>query len=189
MAAYNWTNRPLGDAIVYRLKNLLGVFIAAVLYFVFVYHFSNLYATEHHGVERFILLDGGIYTKLFWIVQILIGSLLPLAMVYHPTIGKSRPAIATACVLVIIGGIAQLYVLLIGGQAYPLDIFPGYEIVSTTFYEGVINSYSPSIWEITLGMGGVAVALLVVTVAIRVLRFLPDTLADDAIDPHAAKAD
>jgi molybdopterin-containing oxidoreductase family membrane subunit len=189
MASYKWTERPLGDAVLFRLKNLLGVFIAAVLYFVVVYHLSNLYATEHHSVERFILMDGGIYTKLFWIVQIIIGSLLPLAMLYHPTIGKSRPAIATASLLVIIGGFAQLYVLLIGGQAYPLDIFPGYEVVNSSFFAGVVNSYSPSIWEITLGVGGVAVALLVVAIAVRVLRFLPETLADDAIDPHAAKAD
>jgi molybdopterin-containing oxidoreductase family membrane subunit len=189
MASYKWTERPLGDAVLFRLKNLLGVFIAAVLYFVIVYHLSNLYATEHHSVERFILMDGGIYTKLFWIVQIIIGSLLPLAMLYHPTIGKSRPAIATASLLVIIGGFAQLYVLLIGGQAYPLDIFPGYEVVNSSFFAGVVNSYSPSIWEITLGVGGVAVALLVVAIAVRVLRFLPETLADDAIDPHAAKAD
>ncbi|VAW82678.1 Sulfite reduction-associated complex DsrMKJOP protein DsrP (= HmeB) [hydrothermal vent metagenome] len=185
MASYNWTNRPLGDAILLRLKNLLGVFIAAVLYFVFVYHLSNLYATEHHGVERFILMDGGIYTKLFWVVQILIGSLLPLAMLYHPTTGKSRPAIATAAVLVVIGGFTQVYVLLIGGQAYPLEMFPGYE-VSSSFYDGVINSYSPSIWEITLGVGGVAFALIMVTLAVRVLRFMPETLADEAIDPQAA---
>jgi len=188
MAAYNWTNRPLGNAILYRLKNLLGVFIAAVLYFVAVYHLSNLYATEHHSVERFILMDGGIYTKLFWIVQILLGSLVPLVMVYHPSIGKSRPAIATACVLVIIGGLAQLYVLLIGGQAFPLDMFPGYE-VSSSFFDGVVNSYSPSIWEITLGVGGIAIALLLVTVAVRVLRFLPETLDDGVVDPHATKAD
>ena len=190
MAAYKWTDRPLGDAVLFRLKNLLGVFIASVLYFVMVYHLTNLYATQHHGVERFLLLDGGIYTQLFWVVQILLGSLLPLAMVYHPTIGKSRPAIATAALLVIIGGFAQVYVLLIGGQAYPLTIFPGYEVISSTFHEGVINSYSPSIWEITLGLGGVAVTLLVVTVAVRVLRFLPETLADSVVDPHAAnKAD
>jgi molybdopterin-containing oxidoreductase family membrane subunit len=188
MAAYNWTNRPLGNAILHRLKNLLGVFIAAVLYFVAVYHLSNLYATEHHSVERFILMDGGIYTTLFWFVQILLGSLVPLVMVYHPSIGKSRPAIATACALVIIGGLAQLYVLLIGGQAFPLDMFPGYE-VSSSFFDGVVNSYSPSIWEITLGVGGIAIALLLVTVAVRVLRFLPETLDDGVVDPHAAKAD
>jgi molybdopterin-containing oxidoreductase family membrane subunit len=185
MASYNWTNRPLGDAVLYRLKNLLGVFIGAVLYFVFVYHTTNLYATEHHGIERFILLDGGIYTKLFWIGQIILGSLVPLFMLYHPTIGKSRPAIATAATLVIVGGFAQLYVILIGGQAYPLEMFPGYEVTSG-FFDGVINSYSPSIWEITLGAGGVAFALAMVTVAVRVLRFMPESLADEAIDPHAA---
>lgn len=184
MAAYNWTGRPLGNAVLFRLKNLLGVFIASVLYFVTVYHLTNLYATEHHGVERFILMDGGIYTGLFWIVQILLGSLLPLAMVYHPTIGKSRAAIATACALVIIGGIAQLYVLIIGGQAYPLVLFPGAE-VSSAFFDGQVNSYSPTIWEITLGLGGVAVALLVVTIGVRVLRFLPETLEDAVVDPHA----
>lgn len=188
MAAYNWTGRTLGNAIVYRLKNLLGVFVAAVLYFVVVYHLTNLYATEHHGVERFILMDGGIFTKLFWIVQIGLGSLVPLAMLYHPTIGKSRPAIATACALVIIGGLALLYVLLIGGQAYPLVLFPGYDVTST-FFDGQINHYSPTIWEITLGVGGIAIALLIVTVAVRVLRFLPETLEDAVVDPHAAKAD
>ena len=188
MASYKWTERPLGDAIIYRLKNLLGVFVAAVLYFVMVYHFTNLYATEHHGVEKFILMDGGIYTKLFWIVQIGLGSLLPLVLLYHPTIGKSRSAIGTACGLIIVGGFAQLYVILIGGQAYPLEMFPGYE-VSSSFFDGGINSYSPSIWEITLGVGGVAVALLVVTVAVRVLRFLPESLEDAIVDPHAAKAD
>ncbi len=188
MAAYAWTKRPLGDAVLFRLKNLLGVFIASVLYFVAVYHLTNLYAAENSGVEHFILMDGGIYTKLFWIVQILLGSLLPLAMVYHPTIGKSRPAIATAAALVIIGGFAQLYVLLIGGQAYPLEMFPGYEVTSS-FFDGQVNSYSPSIWEITLGVGGIATSLLMVTIAVRVLKFLPVSLEDAVVDPHAAKAD
>ncbi len=188
MASYNWTRRPLGDAVLLRLKNLLGVYIAAVLYFVLVFNLTNLYATEHHGIERFILLDGGIYTKLFWIVQIGLGSLLPLAMIYHPTIGKSRPAIATAAALVIVGAFAQLYVILIGGQAYPLEIFPGYEVVSSAFFDGQVNSYSPSVWEIALGVGGIALALMIVTIGVRVLRFLPESLEDAAVDPHAKGA-
>lgn len=185
MASYNWTGRPLGEAIINRLKNLLGVFIAAVLYFVLVYHLTNLYMTGRHGIERFLLLDGGIYTSLFWIVQIILGSLLPLVMIYHPAISKSRAAIGTACALVIIGGLAQMYVILIGGQAYPLEMFPGYEVTSS-FFDGVVATYKPSIWEITLGVGGVAVALLVVTIGVRVLRFLPESLDDSVVDPHAA---
>ncbi len=186
MAAYKWTQRPLGDALLFRLKNLLGVFIAAVLYFVLVYHLTNLYMTEHHGVEKFILAGGNIYTKLFWIVQIGIGSLLPLAMIYHPTIGKNRGAIATAAMLVIVGAFAQLYVILIGGQAYPLVLFPNYEVTDSAFFDGVVNSYSPSLWEITLGVGGVALAMLLVTLGVRVLRFMPDALDDKSVDPHAS---
>jgi [DsrC]-trisulfide reductase subunit P len=183
MAAYKWSQRPLGDVILYRLKNLLGVFIASVLYFVLVYHLTNLYITENHGVERFLLLDGGIYTRLFWIVQVLIGSLLPLALLYLPSTGKSRGWIGIACALVILGGLAQMYVIIIGGQAYPLEIFPGKEVTST-FFDGIVNSYSPSLPEVVLGIGGVAISLAAVVVGIRVLRFLPSSLADELLDPQ-----
>jgi molybdopterin-containing oxidoreductase family membrane subunit len=187
MAAFRWTDRPLGDKVLYRLKNLLGVFVAAVLYFVLAYHLTNLYATQHHGVERFILLDGGIYTKLFWIGQILIGGLLPLAMLYHPTLGKSRVVIGWACALIILGGLVQMYVILIGGQAYPLNLFPGME-VSSSFADGVVASYTPSLPEFLLGIGGIGIALLLVAVAVKVLRFLPESLADSVVDPHAPAA-
>jgi len=184
MAAYRWNDRPLGDMVLYRLKNLLGVFIGGVLYFVFVFHLTKLYMTEFHGVEGFILLHGGIYTFLFWGVQILLGSVLPLILLYHPSTGKSRFWIGISAALVIIGGLAQIYVIVIGGQAYPLDIFPGYAVHST-FYDGVINSYTPSLPEVVLGISGIAIAMFMVTVAVRVLKFLPVSLADDVVDPHA----
>jgi len=183
MAACKWEQRPLGDAILYRLKNLLGVFIAAVLYFVMVYHLTNLYITENHGVERFLLLDGGVYTRVFWIVQVLIGSLLPLALLYLPSTGKSRGWIGISCALVILGGLAQMYVIIIGGQAYPLELFPGKEVTSS-FFDGIVNAYSPSLPEVVLGIGGMAIALAAVVVGIRVLRFLPASLADELVDPH-----
>ena len=188
MAACKWSDRPLGDAILMKLKNLLGVFIGAVLYFVLIYHLTNLYITEHHGFERFVLLDGGVYTSLFWIVQIGLGSLLPLALLYLPATGKSRTWISVASLLVIIGGLAQMYVIIIGGQAYPMEMFPGKEVTST-FFDGVVASYSPSLPEIILGIGGIGLALAATVVGVRVLRFLPTSLADEVVDPHhSAKA-
>ncbi len=178
MAAYNGSHRELGNVTLYRLKNLLGVFIAAVLYFVLVYHLTKLYGTSYHASERFILLDGGIYTKLFWIVQVLFGGLIPLAILYHPHMGKSRAWIATSAALVIIGGLAQMYVIIIGGQAFPLAMFPGKEVTSS-FFDGVVGQYSPSLPEILLGLGGIGIAMGVVTFAIKILRFLPVSLADD----------
>ena len=185
MAAYKWTDRPFGDALFRRLKNLLGVFVAGVLYFVLVYHLTNLYATEHHGVEAFLLRDGGIYTQLFWIGQVLIGSLLPLVLFYHPTWGKSRSLVGLGALLVIIGGLIQMYVIIIGGQAYPLVLFPGKE-VSSSFSDGIVNSYTPSLPEVALGVGGIAIALIIVALAVKVLGFLPNSLADEDVDPHRA---
>ena len=59
MTACRWSGRALGDAVLHRLGKLLGVFVATVLYFVVVYHVTNLYVARQHEVERFILLDGG----------------------------------------------------------------------------------------------------------------------------------
>jgi molybdopterin-containing oxidoreductase family membrane subunit len=177
MASYHWSGRELGDEILGRLRNLLGVFIAAVLYFVAVYHVTNLYITEHHGFEKFILMEGGSYTKIFWIGQIILGGLIPLALVYAPGVKNCRKTLSLICALVILGGLATMYTVIIAGQAYPLQIFPGYEVTSS-FYDGVVNDYSPSIYEIALGVGGVAVSLVIVAFIIKVLPFLPKSLAD-----------
>jgi molybdopterin-containing oxidoreductase family membrane subunit len=172
--------RPLGDAVMIRLRHLLGIFVAAVLYFVAVQHLTNLYAAEHLGVEAFLLRDGGVYTQLFWLGQVLVGGVLPLALVFAI---KSRGATALAAVLVILGGIAQVYVIIIGGQAYPLVLFPGMEVASS-FQDGVAASYAPSLPEILLGLSGFGLALMVVVLGPLVLRFLPVSLADERVDPR-----
>lgn len=180
LAAFRGSERELADVVVQRLGRLLGVFVAVVLYFTVVQHLTNLYAAEHIGVERFILLDGGIYTLLFWLVQVAIGGLLPLLLLFRSPpsdSGKSSRRVALACALVIIGGFAQVYVIVIGGQAWPLNLFPGME-VSSSFYDGVIASYTPSLPEIGLGLGGVALTGLIVLFGIKVLRFLPASVAD-----------
>lgn len=184
MAAYRWTRRPLGDAVLFRLKNLLGVFIAAVLYFVLVYHLTNLYITGRHGIEKFILAGPTVYTPLFWIGQILMGGLLPLVILYSG-LGKSRAWIGIASLLVILGGFCQLYVIIIGGQAYPLQMFPGMEVISSSFADAQpYHPYTPSIYEFLLGIGGTALSMLIVTIGIRVLRFLPTSLADADVVPQ-----
>lgn len=185
LSAYHGTGRALGDATLQRLKNLLGTFIAAVLLMVLTFHLTKLYATQHHGVEQFILLEGGVYTVLFWVVQIGLGSLLPLALLFHSATRTSRKAIAAASVLVVLGGLAQMYVLIIGGQAYPMELFPGFEVQSS-FADGVVAAYTPSLYEIALGLGGTAMAVAMVAIAIKVLRFLPLSLADADVDPPPA---
>ena len=177
IALYRLDDRLIGDEIVARLSHLLGIFVAAAMYFAVLQHVTNLYAAEHAGFERFILFEGGVITTLFWWGQIALGGLLPLALIFGklPTNVPSRAIVAS--MLVILGAFAQLYVIIIGGQAYPFEIFPGYEVTSS-FFDGAIVSYSPSFYELALGVGGVAVAMLATGVAVKVLRILPTNLAD-----------
>ncbi len=177
IATYSWSRRPLGAELVNRLAKLLGIFIAVVLYFTAVQHLTNLYAAEHGGIERFILMDGGIYTQLFWGGQVLLGGLLPMAMVFSG-MGKSKFGVVLASFFVILGGLAQIYVIIVGGQAYPLILFPGKEVVSG-FYDGVVASYIPSLPEMMLGVGGIALALAITLLGMTVLRFIPASLADN----------
>jgi len=185
MAACRGSGRALGDVVLDRLRNLLGVFVAAVLYFVVVYHLTNLYIARQHEVERFILLDGGIYTALFWAGQVLVGGIIPLVLLFAPGASRSRGALCAAAACVIAGGLAQVYVLIIGGQAYPQLMFPEKEVASS-FFDGVVAAYAPSLPEVALGVGGTALALALTAVALKVLPFLPQSLADGDVDSAAA---
>ncbi len=189
MFSFAKEQRPLGDLVLFRLKNLLGVFVAAVLYFTVVYHLTKLYGAKNYDLESWLLLHGGIYTAMFWLGWVLIGTLAPLAILYHPDLGKNRTWIAAACGLVVVGGLATMYVIIIGGQAYPMQMFPGSTIVESGFFDGVggqAAAYAPTLPEVLLGLGGVAVALLITAVGVRVLQFLPESLADSVVDPHTA---
>jgi molybdopterin-containing oxidoreductase family membrane subunit len=185
MAACRASGRALGDVVLNRLGTLLGVFVAAVMYFVAVQHLTNLYIAGQREVERFILLDGGVYTALFWLGQVLLGGIVPLMLLFARGASRSRGALVIAAACVIAGGFAQVYVILIGGQAYPQLMFPGKEVASS-FFDGVIANYTPSVPELALGVGGVALALALTAVGLKVLPFLPRSIADGDVDSAAA---
>jgi molybdopterin-containing oxidoreductase family membrane subunit len=187
---FDTDDRPLGDSVLRRLKNLLGVFVAAIFYFTLVYHLTNLYGTENHAYEAFILRDGGVYTWTFWIGWVLLGMLVPMGILFHPALGMQRGAITIAALLVVLGGLSALYVIVIGGQAFPLNMFPAHTIIESGYYDGVYGmprSYSPSLSEFLLGLGGLSLALLATFIGVRVLKFLPTSLGDEIAEPQPAK--
>ena len=105
-AMYTWNNKVIDPELQKRMKNLLGVFVVSSLYLVAAYHLTNLYFAKQTGFEHFILLSGGIYPMIFWGGYVVLGSLLPLILVYLP--GSSTKCIVTASLLVILGSFALL---------------------------------------------------------------------------------
>ncbi|MDP6029620.1 MAG: polysulfide reductase NrfD [Arenicellales bacterium] len=167
-----WINGATMDpALAQKLRRLLGFFVIGVAYLVAVDHLTKLYVTGHHQLEQFILVDGGIYTLLFWGVQILLGTMVPAILLLLPRFCQ-RGYLIAAALLVVVGALTQVYVLIIGGQVFPLELFPGYSVTST-FYDGVIADYTPSLAELALGMGGMGLAVLVTLIGVRILPFVP----------------
>jgi len=175
---YKVSNQALSQSIQNRLRYTLAIFIALLLFFEIVRHVANLYATEHHAVEAYILTGGGKITWLFWLGQIVLGSLIPLALIWLPALRNNQKALLGAAAFAILGGISQLYVIIVGGQLFPLVLFPNASVESS-FADGEVASYSASLPEMTLGLGGVALSIILIMIAVKVLRLLPEKQADE----------
>jgi len=183
VGSFKGTGRDLGDALVERLRRLLGLFVLSVLFFVVIFHLTKLYGTENHSAEAFLLSGDNVYSGLFWLGYVLLGSLAPLFACYYKKFKANVGAVIGASLLVIAGGFSIMYVIIIGGQAVPLDMFPGKEVTSS-FYDGAIAAYTPSLPEFLLGLGGISIALFIVIGGIKILKFLPTSLSDEQVDPH-----
>ncbi len=171
-AMFSWNELKLNPEIQQRMKNLLGLFIVSALYLVATYHLTNLYFAKQTAFEHFILFGGDVYPWLFWGGYVVVGCALPLLLIFTPGLGRAGHVLA-ASLLTLVGAIALLYVFIVGGQAFPLNIFPGYEVVSSSFGDGQIGHYAPSSPEVLLGVGGLAIAFLITIIGVRVLNFLP----------------
>jgi Ni/Fe-hydrogenase subunit HybB-like protein len=156
-----------------KFRGLFILFALSVLYLTAVFHLTKLYAPGYRDVEAFLLRDGGVYTLAFWIGQIWIGLLLPLTILgFFGRGGQAWHAMALAAPLFLIGGLAHMYFTIIGGQAYPLQLFPGMA-VSSSFGDGAVAEYTPSLPEVLLGVSGISLAMLLAGVALKLLPFLP----------------
>ncbi len=181
---YAWNNMTLPPLILRRMKNLLATFVAAVLYFTIVLHLVNAYFAKNIAFEQFILFESE-FASMFWVGQILIGTLLPLALLFAPGTREKALWVNVAALLVIVGAYFHLYVFIIGGQAFPLDIFPGYDVKSS-FMDGAVDHYAASLPEFLLAIGGLGIAFTMTTIGVRVLHFLPQ---DDLAELEAAGSD
>ncbi len=163
----------MDDEMIAKFSGLPLVFAFSVLFLTAVQHLTKFYSAEHRGIELFLLRDGGVYPLVFWLGQIVFGGLVPIAiLLLRPMGATSRRALMLASILFLFDGLCQFYVIIIGGQAYPLDIFPSYQI-SSSFFDGQVARYVPTAPEALLGISGVALAMLLIALALRLLPFLP----------------
>ena len=179
LALQRFEGRPVPTpALRARLSRLLGLLVAISLYFVAVQHGTGLYQAERRDVEHFLLFQGGLYSVLIWAGFVVVGSVLPMMLLFDPLRAGQHGALPIASALIVFGGLCLIYATVIGGEAFPIEIFPGMHVTSSAF-DGVVHPYAPSLPELALGLGAVGVAGVVLLMAMWVLPLLPDTAGSD----------
>jgi len=165
-------NITIPTEITVNIRKLIIIFLLANIYFLILYHITNLYISKQIAIEKFILLDGGGYTTMFWLGQVGLGLLIPLFYELSNKENRNFPLTLTS-IMIIVGGFFAVAVIIIGGQAFPLNIFPDHTIIESTFFDNGIHGYTPSIYEYGLGIGGTSLAFIIILVLITNLKFIP----------------
>jgi molybdopterin-containing oxidoreductase family membrane subunit len=166
LLVYRLEGRHLDKTMQSRLAKSLCVFIIAAFVIELARHLLNYFVSGNTAVEVFILRDAGSVTVIFWLGQLLV--LLPVVLLCCFSVKKSRLGVAS--LLVTLGGLCQLYVIIIGGQLQPMSLFPN---AILEINGSVLNSYSVSLPEIMLSIGGVAFILFIFTISAKVLCITP----------------
>lgn len=176
MLVAQWQRTSLSAQTLNALATLMIWCLLSLLYFSIVHHLTNLYITQHHPDERFVL--GGPYALLFWGGHVVVGVVLPLLLLIRLRRGSRQPdagtvstgrALLLPCVAALCGGAALVYVVVIGSQSTAQTLFPDKIVTASTFGDAGYAVYHPSLWEWGLGLGGVAFSLLLFCLVLRVL--------------------
>jgi len=111
---------------------------------------------------------------MFWVGHVVVGILLPLCVLNLNALSLIPVhRLLLSAMMSIVGGMALLYVVIVGSQSTPQNLFPGKTVVSSSFGDAGFPGYLPSVWEWGLGIGGVSVALLLCLLFLRVLPLVP----------------
>jgi hypothetical protein len=86
--------------------------------------------------------------------------------------GRSIPWIVLASALVVFGVLCKRYVIVLPGLTHPPDLFPGMEIISSTFQEGIVT-YSVSFQEVLQALGVLGVIGFLFVLGLKYLELLP----------------
>ncbi|MCA9891068.1 MAG: polysulfide reductase NrfD, partial [Anaerolineae bacterium] len=167
-----------------QVRNSLGVVAGIVLALYLYLNLWDFLATSYYShlparVESIELLNRfAPYGATYWLVEILLGALIPVVILLVPSLRKRDGLVMAAMVFVIAGIVVNRWNVTLSGLIVPMDWSPGVaEIFS-------VNAYRPSWIEWGVGLGVLGYILMAYTLG---LRFLPLYGADhheEVVEPE-----
>ncbi|MBI2287793.1 MAG: polysulfide reductase NrfD [Chloroflexi bacterium] len=161
-----FTRRDLKKEMIFSLGRLMSVFIITLLVLVFVDKMTHFYEPAR---EATVYMLAGPSSWVFWGLQIGMGGVIPLVILFNSRWNKTIRGIALAAASVVIGVFFERFYLVIPGAAYPLELYPG-EIEGVW---GAVGSFPITPVETMLSVGIIALLGLVFVLGLKFMELLP----------------
>jgi molybdopterin-containing oxidoreductase family membrane subunit len=158
----------MDEKLVVGLGTYLSAFLLLQLFLVVVENLVRSYGGIAGG-EMTRFLFSGPYSFVFWFVQIFMGTLVPIAILFTR---KTMLKVQIASLLAVIGVFAERFNLVIPGQSVP-----PLQVVGRTamgFY-GEPAIYSVSGGEVAIILGVVGALGILYLIGLRMIKLLPSS--------------
>ncbi len=154
------TKLKFDKEVIITLRRILTVAVPIDVFFLFneilIATLPTSALPEQNIAFLFILVER--YAPVFW-AETLIAAVIPMIIFLHPRTKNSIPAIAIASFMVVVGiFMKRVYIIIVGMSYSPL---------------GELVYYAPTIIEIIVMAGWIALGALIFTLAIKILPMEP----------------
>jgi len=165
-ATLYFTKRAIDKKLIFSLARLLSIVIVVLLVMVFFDKLIHAYFPAREGA---VFLFTGPYWWLFWCLQIGMGIVIPLIILFHPRAGKTVKGVLLASASVVIGVLGERAALVIPGTAQVQQLYPG----TIEGVWGAVGTFPITFWETALSIGIIALAALPFVLGLKFLDILP----------------
>ena len=150
------------DGMVESVAQFVGWVLLVYLYLRFWDLFAMTYTHQPGRDEALALLTNGPLSFNFWIMELLLGILVPVILLLRPRTRRQPWVRMLALALVVVGVIAYRWDTTLVGQLVVMNYLPG----ST---QTIYTHYQPSLIEYLTSAGVIAYGLLAFTLGVRYL--------------------
>jgi len=168
------------DLLLERVAHFLAWALVAYVYFRFWDAFAQHYTYDPGRTEGLELLISGPLSFNFWVLEVLLGALVPMVMLLSAYTRRHPFWRMLALGLVVIGVITYRWDTNLSGLLVVMPYLPGQQTISYV-------SYVPSLVEVVTGMGVIAYGLLAFSLGVRYLNVVDHRLATEEREAATAK--
>jgi menaquinone reductase, integral membrane subunit len=160
----------INDALIERVAHFVGYLLIGYFYFRAWDALSMTYAYDPGRSEGLDFITRGPLAFNFWIVEMLLGMIVPMILLLHKPTRMNRFWRMLALLLVAIGVVAFRWDTNITGFLVLMPYLPGQAIAYT--------SYKPSLIEIMTGAAIIAYGLTAFSLGVKYLRVVDHSLVE-----------